>query len=64
MLLTAAEAKEKYCPLTLKAEDKFNHIKNVYTTEITAGNCLASQCMVWQWATTGGEKGYCGLAER
>jgi len=65
--MTEAEARTKWCPMVRYP---------VWPGECSGGNegakCIASDCMMWQWATTPGQeqcgygpaKGYCGLGRK
>lgn len=72
MLISADEAKAKWCPMVRMAEyDAMNNanvgpavnrfVVNVDGQTTWVGRCIADECMAWCWAA-GMSRGYCGLA--
>lgn len=66
MLYTEEEAKTKWCPMV-----RFITFPPIYENGMATkennrygdynSNCIASECMQWQWD---GERGYCGKARK
>ena len=60
MVVTAKEAKEKWCPFARVADSEYQG----YNREEGSSwpKCIADRCMAWRWVDKGRELGYCGLA--
>ena len=74
--MTEDEARTKWCPMVrhvfeVDEGDAFNRISNITGGASYNLNCIASDCMMWEWRpiTVGDEdfdtvEGYCGLSQQ